>query len=132
MASSTVGISQAASAPAARPTFEPLPAPAVTARERAMPFLTESESPRKRRVPAWMLILAVMVSPLLGLFGWSCYRPVFLDVQGKGITVGYYRNERHSTGFHSFTWQPRGGETGLALRVGGGSGPGAYVVAYHW
>jgi hypothetical protein len=52
-----------------------------------MPFLTETSQPRMRHLPVWLLILAVGILPL-GVFAWSCYRPITLEVGVHGVGLG--------------------------------------------
>lgn len=54
-----------------------------------MPILTATDPPRKRRAPAALVILAVMILPLAGVFAWSCYQPVQLELGGHMVGFGY-------------------------------------------
>jgi hypothetical protein len=58
-----------------------------------MPILTETTHLRKRHAPVWLLILAVVVLPLVGLFAWSFYQPVILSYQMSGIAFGRISKE---------------------------------------
>ena len=60
----------------------------MAGRESTVPILTETNHPRKRRAPVWLLILALVVLPLVGRFGWSSYRPIVL--RGTGGTDWYF------------------------------------------
>jgi hypothetical protein len=53
-----------------------------------MPILTETTHPRKRRTPVWLLILALVVLPLVGLFAWSWYQPVRFLYGLRGVGFG--------------------------------------------
>ena len=46
--------------------------------------------PRKRRAPVWLLILAVVVLPLVGLFGWSFHQRV--TVEGSWGQIRFERS----------------------------------------
>lgn len=54
-----------------------------------MPILAETAHTRKRRLPVWALILAVVVLLPVVVFWWSCYQPVSIHLPGRGIGFGY-------------------------------------------
>lgn len=92
-----------------------------------MPLLTATDPPRQRRVPVWMLILALVVLPLVGLFAWSCYQPVRLVVNSRGIAFGRFSEDdlrQEPTGIPGYGWS--------AFKLPGGRKTGSYVVAYIW
>jgi hypothetical protein len=76
-----------------------------------MPLMTEADPPRKCRAPVWALVLAVVVLPLAGLFGWSCSKPVILGTQTPSVQFGYhgYRNPREPRAGHDFLITGEGG-----------------------
>ena len=59
-----------------------------------MPLLAEADPPRKRRPPVALVIFAVVVVPLVGLIGWSCYRPIELHQSNHCVAFGYGYWER--------------------------------------
>jgi hypothetical protein len=92
-----------------------------------MPILTETTHPRRRRLPVWALILAVVVLPLLGVFGWSLHRPVLID---DGL---------RQAAFGRFNIEPRGNSQpntlhfgGGCLKMPGGRQTGWYVWYWFW
>jgi hypothetical protein len=58
-----------------------------------MPLLTEATHPRKRRAPVWLLVLAVVVLPLVGLFGWSWSQLIDLGPPDLGVAFGCLNEE---------------------------------------
>lgn len=100
-----------------------------------MPLLTEADPPRKRRVPVALLILAIMVLLPVGVFGWSCHRPVSVVVGSRGIGMGRIAGE----GFVR-SWQQGGGtvwynepDNGFwAVKLPGGQRTGWYIVLWIW
>ena len=54
-----------------------------------MPLLCEADLPRKHRAPVALAILAVVVLPLVGVFGWSWFQPVALRIGGNEVVFGY-------------------------------------------
>ena len=54
-----------------------------------MRILTEADPPRKRRVPVALMILAMVVLPLMWVFGWSWIQPITLRLEGHGVGFGY-------------------------------------------
>ena len=55
----------------------------------SMPILGEADSLRKRRLPVASVIFAVVVLLLVGLIGWSCYRPIELPLSNHGVAFGH-------------------------------------------
>jgi hypothetical protein len=53
-----------------------------------MPILAATDLPKKRRAPVRALILAVVVLPLVGLFGWGWYQPVWVVYHWRGVAFG--------------------------------------------
>ena len=58
-----------------------------------MPILTEANQPRKRRASVWALILALLLLPPVGTFGWSCYQPVKFVGGGVWVAFGRYPSD---------------------------------------
>lgn len=87
-----------------------------------MPILTQPASRSQRRLPVWALLLALVVLPLVGVFGWSCYQPVGLTLGMHEVGFGYGRKAYASSlfkyglmfsGSDSETW-PKDGDVGRA------------------
>ncbi len=87
-----------------------------------MPILTATDPPRKRRVPVWAPILAVVLLPLFGVFGWSCYQSVNFLVDGQTISFGR-TTQPMGVGY----WQ-MGPDQGWDLKLPGGRATGWYRV----
>jgi len=60
----------------------------------AMPILTKTTHPRKRRTPVWLLVLALVVLSLGTVVTWSCFKPVSLVYQGRGVGFGWAADAR--------------------------------------
>jgi hypothetical protein len=90
-----------------------------------MPILTEAAPPRKRRAPVWLLILAVVVLPPVGLFGWSCYRTVHLKHAHRWIAFG--RTKKGPANRNSGP-----GWTTVNLKLPGGRFTGWYGWFVYW
>jgi hypothetical protein len=95
-----------------------------------MPLLTEADSPRKRRTPVWVLILAAVVLLAAAVFGWSWFQPVKLYFGEWGwVAFGYNRGNY---------WPPRrliiGGTPPVLIhyKLPGGRRDLAYVVGWDW
>jgi hypothetical protein len=80
-----------------------------------------------------LILLAVLILPLVGIFAWSFYQPVLLGRQGQGVSFGRTTNDlrRHATssrpGFISnvqanFGW--------WAVKLPGGRKSGWYGVVW--
>jgi hypothetical protein len=90
-----------------------------------MPILTTADPPRKRHAPMWVLILAVVALPLVGVFAWSCVQPVVLDAGTKGLAFG--RNPYFGAGGFRLP-----GYWFWGVKLPGGPTTGYYVVVCKW
>jgi hypothetical protein len=52
-----------------------------------MPTVTEHTEPKKRRAPWWVLVFAMMLLSLAGLFGWSLFRPVIIELGPRVLVL---------------------------------------------
>lgn len=99
-----------------------------------MPLLPEADPPSKRRAPVWLLILAVVVLPLVGVFGWSWFQPVTITQGKRGVAFGrttypYHRMAgRRGPGF---TWDGSSRVGWMAVKLPG-SETGWYAVGWAW
>ena len=108
-----------------------------------MPLRTETDPPRKRRLPVALAILAVVVLPLVALFAWSLYSPITVGESPRQVTFGHYPDsalgptKTNSAGYASDStrgyrwvtfklWAMRPGE------LPGGSREWWYAVAWSW
>jgi hypothetical protein len=99
-----------------------------------MPILIETTHPRKRRAPVWLLILAVVVLPLVGVFAWSCVQPVVLFDGTRGVAF-WHLTEAQLSGFmhrpsnYSFF---RGPNRGMNIFKLPGHETGYYLAGWAW
>jgi hypothetical protein len=100
-----------------------------------MPILRETDPLRKRRTPVWLLVLAVVVLPLVGLFAWSFHRPVQLLHGRRGILFG--RVPINAGGYssprgQSYVWGTIPAYELRYFKLPGGRKTGWYMGAWYW
>ena len=108
----------------------------------AMPSVTESEFPQKRRRPwrvALYVYLALIVLPCAVLFAWSWHEEVTLKIEGKGVSFGRI-NGRYLGRYTTRQWLRRGSpviESGqnwgwIAIKLPGGPESDWYTASWFW
>jgi hypothetical protein len=75
----------------------------------------------------WALVLALVGLPLVGLFAWSCYQPVWIVNDNRGVGFGY---TTHPFWSRSTTYWPHYG-WGF-IKLPGGRKTGWYVAGWLW
>jgi hypothetical protein len=99
-----------------------------------MPLLTETTHPRMRRVPVWLLMLTMVVLPLVGVVGWSCYQPLTLAYELKGIAFGRVPADHlsHWQRVSGYAWQDGPAYGGRAVKLPGGEKTSWYWIGWGW
>jgi hypothetical protein len=74
-----------------------------------MPIVTEESQPKRRRGHGWVLALALVALLPVGLFAWSWYEPVAVQVGSHRLVSGamYGNVSSRAPGWHWFpnSWQ---------------------------
>ena len=85
-----------------------------------MPVLIQPHTPQKHRVPVWLLVLAVMNFPLVGVFTWSCFQEIQFGypIEKPSLGFGYGRNQDWGNG----VWNADGREGLIGSSSRGGEG----------
>jgi hypothetical protein len=91
-----------------------------------MPILPATQPREKRRTPVWMLILAVVGLPPVGLFAWSCYRVVGLELAGHGVGFGH----TYEAPPGGKNWGTQRNNSWVAVKLPGGSRTGWYAAGW--
>jgi hypothetical protein len=84
-----------------------------------MRFLTETPSLRKRSVPLWLPIFALVVLSVAGLFAWIWHQSILFSLGDRWLIVGYTR--QMPPGVARWRTYPTGGRIVVYLPVGGGA-----------